>query len=129
MSLSEKVKQFFKDRPEVSLVILYGSQAKGDATSTSDVDVAVAGEGPLDAENLVRFNVELTNILRKEVDILDLTQSTGTILEEALAGGQLLLNKNPGIYAELIKKLIYDKTDFRPYYDRILAERRKRYFG
>jgi len=37
----EKLKEYFKGRDDIAFAFLYGSQAKGNATRLSDVDIAV----------------------------------------------------------------------------------------
>lgn len=45
ISLLEKDFSFVKENPGIAAVILYGSQANGDATSRSDIDVCIVAPG------------------------------------------------------------------------------------
>lgn len=66
-------------------VYLYGSHARGMATRTSDIDVGVVAETPMDPALLsdIREALEQSNILCP-VDLVDLTQTDATFRKHAL---------------------------------------------
>ncbi|HEY7489787.1 MAG TPA: nucleotidyltransferase domain-containing protein [Candidatus Tectomicrobia bacterium] len=113
--------------PEVKLAFLFGSAAYGQLTSTSDIDVAVAADTKLPLEIRLAMAVQLSRALHREVDLIDLQNVTGEILQQSLCQGIQLLQKDAGLYARLIQRLWFDQADMMPYRRRILAERRRRF--
>jgi predicted nucleotidyltransferase len=113
--------------PEVKLAYVFGSAARGQLTSMSDIDVAVAAETQLPLETRLAMAIQLSQALHREVDLIDLQDVTGEILQQSLCQGTNLLQKDAGLYARLIRRLWFDQADVMPYRRRILAERRRRF--
>jgi predicted nucleotidyltransferase len=113
--------------PEVKLAYMFGSAARDRLTSTSDIDVAVAAETKLPLETRLAMAMQLSKALHREVDLIDLQEVTGEILQQSLCQSIQLLQKDAGLYAHLIQRLWFDQADLMPYRRRILAERRRRF--
>jgi len=80
----------------VDKVILYGSYARGDASETSDIDLAVESGGKMRNSKIFSLGGDLLNVLPVRVDVYD-------ILEIA----------NPSAMYESIQKegvIIYDAS-------------------
>ena len=115
--------------PEVKLAFLFGSAARGQLTSRSDIDVAVAAETRLPLETRLAMAVQFSKALHREVDLIDLQDVTGEILQQSLCQGVKLLQKDAELYARLLLRLWFDQADMMPYRRRILAERRRRFLN
>jgi uncharacterized protein len=115
--------------PEVKIAFLFGSAVHGQLTSRSDIDVAVAAETRLPLETRLAMAVKLSKALHREVDLIDLQDVTGEILQQSLCQGVKLLQKDAGLYARLLQRLWFDQADMMPYRRRILAERRRRFLN
>jgi len=113
--------------PQVKIAYLFGSAARNQLTSASDIDVAVAAETKLPLETRLALATQLTQALHREVDLIDLQDVTGEILQQSLCQGTNLLHKDTDLHARLIKRLWFDQADLMPYRRRILAERRGRF--
>jgi predicted nucleotidyltransferase len=113
--------------PEVKLAYVFGSAARDCLTSMSDIDVAVAAETKLPLETRLTMAMQLSKALHREVDLIDLQEVTGEILQQSLCQGTNLLQQDAGLYARLIRRLWFDQADVMPYRRRILAERRRRF--
>ena len=113
--------------PQVQIAYLFGSAARAQLTSTSDIDVAVAADTKLPLDTRLAIATQLSKALHREVDLVDLQDVTGEILQQSLCQGTKLLQKDVGLHAELIKRLWFDQADMMPYRRRILAERRSRF--
>ena len=122
--MHSKILKVLKTQSHILLGLVFGSVAKGKENEQSDLDIAVASEKVLTLEERLNLTEKLTKALGKEVDLIDLLSVSGIIQEQALTTGKVLLNRKPTVYAQLMKKMLLDKADFRPYYDRILAKRR-----
>ena len=113
--------------PEVKLAYVFGSAARGQLTGGSDIDVAVAAETKLPLETRLAIATQLSKALHREVDLVDLQDVAGEILQQSLCQGIKLLQKDAGLSARLIQRLWFDQADLMPYRRRILAERRRRF--
>lgn len=115
---------YLNDQPEIQVCLVYGSHAGNSAGRTSDVDVAVAGRKPFDGHILLTIRGELTTLLGREVDLVDLRTLSGVILHQVLTKGRIVSVKNHDLYAQLIARLLFNEADMMPYYRRILRQRR-----
>ena len=115
--------------PEVKVASLFGSAARSQLTSRSDIDVAVAAETRLSLETRLAMAVQLSKALHREVDLIDLQDVAGEILQQSLCQGINLLQKDAGLYARPMQRLWFDQADMMPYRRRILAERRRRFLN
>src|SRR5712691_11927038 len=72
-------------QPGLRLVVLFGSRARGDATSRSDWDVGYLGSEPLDREGLLADLVAALGT--EEVDLVDLDRASGLVRFRAARDG------------------------------------------
>lgn len=114
--------------PTVRLAILFGSIASGRARAGSDLDLAVDAGQRLDAEEKIALISELAAEIGRPVDLVDLSAVGEPLLGQILKNGKKILGSSPHL-AELISRHVFNQTDFLPYRNRILAERRKSWIG
>ncbi len=124
-SLVTKVKRFVEVEPGLKLALIYGSFAHDIATEKSDLDLAIALDHPLNAEERIDISQRLSSLINREVDLVDLNTSHGLILEESLCKGQWLVKRDPELYASLLRRVWFDRSDFFPLRQRIFDQRRK----
>ncbi len=81
--------------PTVHTAYLFGSQARGEALPSSDIDVAVMCAQPLSA--LERFDAQerLAAELDRDVDLVDLRQASTVLRMQVLRDGRLLVDHAP----------------------------------
>lgn len=124
--LEKALLTFQQKHPEVVVIGYFGSYAKGTARPDSDIDVCVSAQRALPSEIKIQYLNELTLLLKKEVDLLDLQSANGVILKEALHTAKWI-SKDPLVFAQILKKMLFDQADFQPYYQRILKAKRERF--
>lgn len=129
MSLEFDLREQLAGHPEIRLAILFGSAASGRQTFESDVDVAVAARYPLSVSERMALVSQIANATGRVVDLVDLATASGPILNRVLATGRLLFCTDRALYAEIIKRALFDEADLAPYRRRILAARRKAWIG
>ncbi|MFP5520388.1 MAG: type VII toxin-antitoxin system MntA family adenylyltransferase antitoxin [Bdellovibrionia bacterium] len=125
-ALQTALTAFLNKHPEICLLGYYGSYAKGTPRPDSDVDICLAEERALTSEKKIQYINELTFLLKKEIDLIDLQAVNGVILKEALHSAHWI-HRPPVAYAQILKKMLFDQADFQPYYQRILKAKRERF--
>ena len=115
--------------PSIQFATVFGSYAFDRQVKKSDIDVAVAAEKELTFSEIIELKGSLNNALDKEIDLVDLHAVSGLILKESLSSGCICINKQPELYAKLMKKMLYNQADMMPYYWRILKVRREEFMN
>lgn len=114
--------------PELRQAIVFGSVAAGTASFGSDLDIAVEAGRPLTAERKIALIEALAVATGRPIDLIDLKTAGEPLLGEILRHGVRLLGSND-VYAELIRRHVFDMEDFAPYVERMLRERRQAWIG
>ena len=84
-------------RPDIQLIILFGSTASGDTRCDSDIDVAILAAEAFDPIDMTN---EISGYLgTSRVDVVDLRRASPLLAMEALRHGRLLHESHPGNYA------------------------------
>lgn len=125
----ELIRKYLNGYKEVLLCIVYGSAVNGNIRVGSDYDIAVAGDNPFSYEKLSRMQIELSELLGREVDLLDLSYAQGFILKQVISKGFILIKRSTSLYASIIKKMWYFEADMAFNYRMILKTRVKRFIN
>lgn len=125
-AIRNQLKLFLESHPDIECAYVFGSVLDDRFSSTSDIDLGVAANAPLTGEQRQALKTTLEAALNRDVDLIDLTTATGTILKQALRGACLICRK-PAVKAQLITRLIYDQEDMQPLRDRMMRLRRERF--
>ena len=129
MPIKEQALQAIDAFPEIRLAILFGSAASGELTSDSDIDIALAGLSPLTAYQKIKIIGKLSLVLHRPIDLVDLNASPMPILSSILSSGQLLLNRDPELYAKFIRRLWNWNADMATNHQTLLKRRRSKAFS
>jgi len=86
-NLTQAVNQLM---PSVRLIYLFGSQADGSATPSSDIDIAVLLDKKMDS--VARFDLEQTLAieLNQDVDLIDLLTASTVLQNQVIMNGERL---------------------------------------
>lgn len=117
----EDLKHYFKNRKEVAFAFLYGSQAKGNPTPLSDVDIAVyfspEKRYPIEFEEEIYYKSEdeiwsdLERMIKREVELLVLNRAPSTVAASAIRGIPLAIN-DWGLYLDFMEVVTKEAEDF-----------------
>jgi predicted nucleotidyltransferase len=116
-------------RPYIRLAIAFGSIAAGRATPDSDLDIAVSAGRPLTADEKGDLIGALAESTGRPVDLVDLATAPGHLLARVLSTGRIVHRYDPAVYADLIRRAVYDDADFAPYRQRIFEAQRRRWIA
>jgi predicted nucleotidyltransferase len=97
--LTEQLAPLFH-RPEISLVVLFGSAATGRRHRRSDLDIAILGDMPLDLVELTNRVMTLTHA--NDVDLVDLRRASPLLAMEVARHGRLLYERSAGDHAQFV---------------------------
>lgn len=125
--MHDALADFLDEQPDLVLGILFGSVNRGTERWESDVDVGVMADAPLSAERKKALIEALALRFGRPVDLVDLQTARGVLLHQILSTGTLVYAPDRTYYAELMKRHVFDQADFMPYYNRLLAARRRRW--
>ena len=97
-SLRERVGDVAKAVPDLQLLVLFGSVAKGRSRAQSDLDLAVLCQGPADLDALY---LALAPRLRTDrFDVIDLRRAGPLLAFEVARSGLLLFEASPGLFRQ-----------------------------
>ena len=120
------VRGYFTARDAFRLVLVFGSAATGAFSAHSDVDVAVAGDSPFEAETLLDIEADLAERLGRPVDLIDLARADGLILHRIMTRGRRI-KTDPALFVRFQTKALGWKEDFLPLLQRMRDARIARF--
>ena len=91
----------FCERNHISLFIIFGSYAKAQVRTHSDIDIALALEEPKSDGDKLHLIFELEGIFQKQVDLVILKPTTDPLLRfEVFSTGKPLFMSNSQLFEE-----------------------------
>ncbi len=121
-AMAERLTRLLACYPQLKLAILFGSQAAGQATPDSDIDLGLLCDAPLSSSARLELMETIGAEFGHPVDIVDLYYAPEPVLGQVFKGKRLLGENT--VYAELLTKHLINTADFVPLQQRILTERR-----
>ena len=101
--MNAKIKDYFNDKKEVIAVYLFGSFAHGKEKKLSDVDIGIILD-QMDEDNLIEkrnfYMTELGRILRKDIHLIILNQTSEALLKQVFSKGKCLIVNDKFKHAE-----------------------------
>ncbi|GAB1482769.1 hypothetical protein MASR2M78_15850 [Treponema sp.] len=111
-------KAYFMDKDEVKLALVYGSVLTERFNEHSDVDIAIAGKQAFDRNEFWDMAEELSVVLGRKIDLIDLNLAEGLILYRAMVDGKRI-KTDPELAVRFSSKALGYKEDFKPLQDMI----------
>jgi len=97
MNLNNRITEYFKDRPEVLAVYLFGSYAKGGERTDSDIDLGIflKHEALINEKEFYRtYLLGLTTLLRMDIHIVFMNYAGEGILSQIFKYGKCIANNS-----------------------------------
>lgn len=91
----KRIVSFLTERiPDLIAIYLFGSSVEGTPGLESDIDLAILPVQPLNP--LERWNLaqDLANLLKREVDLVDLRKASTVMRMQVISSGQYLYESN-----------------------------------
>src|ERR1700756_3804552 len=96
-AIVEQLSGIAKRHQGLRLLVLFGSRARGEATSRSDWDLGYLGEAPLDREGLLADVVAAAGT--EGIDLVDLDRAGGLVRFRAARDAMVLFEASEGTFA------------------------------
>jgi len=114
----EALAQLAAADPDVRLLVLFGSRARGGGRPASDFDLGVSL-----THSAARSRVEaaLGGAVEREVDVVDLDTAPPQLRFEIARDGRLLFERRPYLWADFRARAMIDWWDWAPISRRIHA--------
>lgn len=108
----EPVIRLARETPELHLLVLFGSHARGDVYERSDWDLGyLAGPG----FDLDGFRVEVTHHLRTDdVDLVDLDRASGVLRFQVASEAKVLFEADPDAFVDFWFQAVSFWCDAQP---------------
>jgi predicted nucleotidyltransferase len=110
----DAVKRVLMTRDDVDLGVLFGSTARGSATPSSDVDLAVLGRHA----DPIAISAALARELGRDVQVVRLEDASIPLLESVVDEGLVAYERTRGISAAWRSRTLMDLEIDRPWYAR-----------
>jgi predicted nucleotidyltransferase len=92
----DRIISFLEERFGLDTLWLYGSEAQGTSRPGSDVDLAALFRRRPESLEVLDARTDLEEILHRDVDLVDLDQTSPVLGMQVLRYGKLLVDRNPG---------------------------------
>lgn len=89
-ALDKQLTRFLSRYPEFKLAILFGSQATGNVTVDSDIDLALLSDAPISSSLKLELVEQIGVRFGRPVDIVDLFFAEEPVLGQVFKGKRLL---------------------------------------
>ncbi|WP_421891402.1 type VII toxin-antitoxin system MntA family adenylyltransferase antitoxin [Marinoscillum sp.] len=87
-------------------IYLFGSGTGPDFTDESDVDLALLPQNPISTEMLWKLKNQLSDLVHREVDLVDLSVANTVLAMQVISGGVRLYSSEP-LASERYESLIF----------------------
>jgi predicted nucleotidyltransferase len=113
-ALAQALRGALEAEPAIRLAYLFGSYARGEAGPTSDVDVALLGDRPVDMMDLGAIGAQLGTVAGRRVDVVDLRSAPPLLCRQVVAEGEPLLVRDPLLRFDFEQEAVRRCEDTRP---------------
>lgn len=100
-------------KEDIQLAFIFGSYVSGHISDESDVDIAVFFKTPPDTITINRLRGDISDAVKKEIDIVVLNESSPIIRMQVLKNGVIAVNRDRSIYNDFFVKTTKEYDDLK----------------
>lgn len=93
--LSKRIIDFLSRHVDIVAIYIFGSVATAKNRSGSDIDVAIMVRGQVNGMEQAQLETSLSNILKKDVDLVMFGEATPLLQHQILKYGDLIYERDP----------------------------------
>ncbi len=108
-SIYETLSDFGSRRKEIVAIYIFGSRATGKHRNGSDIDIAIMIHGTVGGMERVRLETSLSNLLKRDTDVIIFNQATPLLQHQILKYGCVVFEKDP---RERIKQEVMARREY-----------------
>ena len=129
--LSAGIELIVAEVAELKALYLFGSEARGDSSGHSDIDLAILADKKLTPLGRWELQERVAAKLGRDVDLVDLRSASAVMRVEVLRDGNLLVDRDPSARQSFEAFALSDYARLQEERSHILAdiERRGRVYG
>ena len=90
----EEVRKYLIEKIECEAIVIFGSYARNTQNSESEIDIAIKSTKKIQPKELFEIKENLENIVKKDVDLIDLDNTQDGIRYEILINGIIIYTKD-----------------------------------
>lgn len=112
--MEEKIEMLTKailEKIDCEAILLFGSCARGTQKAESDIDIAIKSNGEFSKKEIFKLRLELEEIIKNDIDLIDLNNINDDFRYEILMNGKILYCK------EQLKFELYKLDMCQEYFD------------
>jgi len=94
-ALSKRIIAFLSRHVDIVAIYIFGSTATGRYRSASDIDIAIMIRGSLEGMERVQLETSLSNLLKRDVDLIIFGDATPLLQHQILKYGYLVFERDP----------------------------------
>ena len=91
----QDLKSIFRRKKRIAAVYLFGSMATGKDCRNSDLDLAIISKRIITSRERLKIETELSNRLRRDVDLVVFGQASPLLQHQILKYGRLVSENDP----------------------------------
>ncbi|HBY56685.1 MAG TPA: nucleotidyltransferase domain-containing protein [Candidatus Atribacteria bacterium] len=105
----EIIKNILSDTLAPSLIYIFGSISKDKVRKDSDIDIAILADRQIDEYKLFILSQKLADVLKREVDLVDLKKASTVFQIQIIKTGKLIYN------SDNLQKMYFQMRAMREY--------------
>lgn len=106
---TEIIKNILSDALAPSLIYIFGSISKDKVRKDSDIDIAILTDRQIDEYKLFILSQKLADVLKREVDLVDLKKASTVFKIQIIKTGKLIYN------SDNLRKMYFQMRAMRDY--------------
>jgi len=112
--ISKTIQSYFKDKPHIIAVMIYGSHAFGNEKPESDKDIAVLTEnGSLNTKDKSKMTIDLMKLLDKDIDLVSFGDAPCVLQMQIFKNGELILCRNEKAFYQFQVRAVQEYLDLK----------------
>lgn len=129
MDIIEKFKNILMGYEDIAFAYIFGSYVQGKAREDSDIDIAIYSEKEMDIDIYLEIKMCLSEICKKEIDLIILNNAAPLLKFEIYKNNILLFARDKAIENSYKVKTLFEYSDMKKYlnlsYDRTIDRLKK----
>ena len=112
--ISKTIQSYFRDKPHIIAVMIYGSHSFGNEKPDSDIDIAVLTEnGSLTPEEKSRMTIDLMKLLDKDIDLVSFGNAPCILQMQIFKKGELILCRDEKAFYQFQVNVVQEYLDLK----------------